>query len=234
MYTGEMVESLQILSGPTAGRMTWPMPTAEERTGDGEGVIVARAKRVILRTLSRDDLPDLSAWASNTFLEEMVGSEFLHTYRHLFRESPAFLDIVRADPSQLNLVIVARGWDKPVGMVRLFNIHREDGYAFFETMVAEPRALRSGFGIEGSKLLAYYAIDVMGLRRLEAKVYERNLLSINTMKRRGWQLEGVLRQAICYRGRYENLLVFGILRDEIAAQKLDDTWTAVYHPLPAA
>lgn len=234
MYTSQTSLEMDFLAGAAPAPTAWMAPARDDRDASAEGVIVARAKRVILRTLSRDDLPHLSAWASSAFLEEMVGSEFLHTYKNLYRESPAFLDVVRADPTQLNLVIVARGWDQPVGMVRLFNIHREDGYAFFETMVAEPRALRSGFGIEGSKLLAYYAIDVMGLRRLEAKVYERNLLSINTMKRRGWQLEGVLRQAVRYRGRHENLLVFGILRDEIAAQKRDDTWTAVYHPLSAA
>jgi RimJ/RimL family protein N-acetyltransferase len=234
MYSIEMVESRNLLAGPATGLLPCPASTTAAPAADGEGVIFARAKRVALRTLSREDLPHLSEWARSAFLEEMVGSEFLLAYRTLYRESPAFLDVLRADPSQLNLVIVAEGWDRPVGLVRLFNIHREDGYAFFETMVAEPRALRLGFGIEASKLLAYYAIDVMRLRRLEAKVYEHNLLSINTMKRRGWQLEGALRQAVRHRGRYEDLLVFGILRDEIEAQKRGDRWTAVYHPRSAA
>lgn len=234
MYSTGMVEHRDLLAGPTTGPRPQPAPRLDEPSSDADGVILARAERVALRMLARDDLPYLSEWARSAFLEEMVGSEFLHTYRALYRESPAFLDALRADPSQLNLVIVAAGWDKPVGMVRLFNIHREDGYAFFETMVAEARALRLGFGIEASKLLAYYAIDVMGLRRLEAKVYEHNRLSVNTMRRRGWQLEGVLRQAVRYRDRSEDLLVFGILRAEIEAQRRRDRWTAVYHPLPAA
>lgn len=228
MYTTQTSPEIESLTGIAPARTAWPLRTSDHGVPDGEGVIFARGRRVVLRTLGRADLPHLSDWARSAFLQEMVGSELLHTFRTIYRGSPDFLDMLRADASQLNLVIVAEGWDKPVGLVRLFNIHREDGYAFFETMIAEGRALRLGFGIEASKLLAYYAIDVMGLRRLEAKVYEHNRLSINTMKRRGWQLEGTLRQAVRYRGRHENLLVFGILRDEIAAQKLDDCWTPVY------
>ena len=234
MYSTQTRSEIEFQADDVFAPTASPTSAWDDDGPDAEGVIFARGRRVVLRTLRRADLPVLSQWARSAFLREMVGSELLHTYRTIYRESPAFLDMLRADASQLNLVIVAPGWDRPVGMVRLFNVHREDGYAFFETMIAEGRALRLGFGIEASKLLAYYAIDVMGLRRLEAKVYEHNLLSINTMKRRGWQLEGTLRQAVLHHGRYENLLVFGILRDEIEAQKLDDSWTPVYPAFPGA
>jgi ribosomal-protein-alanine N-acetyltransferase len=202
-----------------------PAPALEGRT-------VARGKRVYLRTLAPADLPRLGAWAADPFLEEMVGSDLLHTFREVYRGSPAFLDWLRADASQLVLVIVARKTEQAVGLVRLFNVHRREGYAFLETMVADRAALRSGYGIEGSKLVAYYAVDVMGLRRLEAKVYPYNLLSVNTMKRRRWQQEGVLRQATMHRGEPCDLLVFGILREEILANKQDDDWTPAYFPLP--
>jgi RimJ/RimL family protein N-acetyltransferase len=38
-------------------------------------------------------------------------------------------------------------------------------------------------------------MDVLGLRRLEAKVYEYNVLSMNSLARNGFRQEGVLRQA---------------------------------------
>ncbi len=208
----------------------WTRPATTMEARDGR--VVARGKRVYLRTLTAADLPQLAAWAGDAFLEEMVGSDLLQTFRDVYRGSPAFLDALRTDRSQLVLVIVARKTEQPVGLVRLFNVHRQEGYAFLETMVADRAALRSGYGIEGSKLIAYYAVDVMALRRLEAKVYPYNLLSVNTMKRRRWQQEGVLRQATMYRGQPCDLLVFGILRDEILANKLDDDWMPAYFPLP--
>ena len=192
----------------------------------------AVGKRVYARALRSADLPYLSAWADDPLLEEMVGSEFFDSFVRDYGRAPAFLDAVRADRSQINMMICTREGDRPIGLVRLFNLHRRDGYAFLETIVADTRALRLGYGIEGSKLIAYWAIDVLKLRRLEAKVYPWNRLSINTMKRRGWKLEGVLRDAVFHEGDYRDLLVFGILAHEIEANKADDDWTPVYHTVP--
>ena len=194
--------------------------------------IFAVGKRVYARALRVSDLPHLSAWAADPMLEEMVGSELFTQFIEVYRRSPVFLDALRADHTQVNMVICTREGDRPLGLVRLFNIHRREGYAFLETIIADPRALRLGYGIEGSKLIAYWAIDVLMLRRLEAKVYPWNRLSVNTMKRRGWQLEGVLREAVFHEGEYRDLLVFGILAHEIAANKADDDWTPVYQTVP--
>jgi RimJ/RimL family protein N-acetyltransferase len=194
--------------------------------------VFAVGKRVYARALRPSDLPHLAAWAVDPLLEEMVGSELFTQFVEVHRRSASFLDALRADRTQVNMVICTREGDRPLGLVRLFNIHRREGYAFLETIVADPRALRLGYGIEGSKLIAYWAIDVLKLRRLEAKVYPWNRLSINTMKRRGWKLEGILREAVYHEGEYHDLLVFGILAHEIAANKADDDWTPVYQTVP--
>ena len=194
--------------------------------------VFALGKRVCMRALRESDLELLSAWAADPLLEEMVGSELFQQFVEVYGKSAAFLEALRADRTQINMVICTREGERPLGLVRLFNIHRREGYAFLETIVGDPRALRMGCGIEASKLIAYWAVDVLKLRRLEAKVYPWNKLSINTMKRRGWKLEGALRQAVYKDGTYHDLLVFGILADEINANKADDDWTPTYYTVP--
>jgi RimJ/RimL family protein N-acetyltransferase len=208
------------------------LPAAPPHTQHVADDVFAVGKRVYARALRASDLPYLSAWADDPLIQEMVGSELFRDFVDVYDRSTAFLDALRADRTQINMVVCTREGDRPIGLVRLFNLHLRDGYAFLETIVADTRALRSGYGIEGSKLIAYWAIDVLKLRRLEAKVYPWNRLSINTMKRRGWQLEGVLREAVFHGGEYRDLLVFGILAHEIAANKADDDWTPVYHTVP--
>ena len=202
----------------------FPTPTADD--------VFAVGKRVYARALRLSDLPHLTAWAADPLLEQMVGSELFTEFVEVHRRSASFIEALRRDRTQVNMVICTRDGDRPLGLVRLFNIHRREGYAFLETIIADPRALRLGYGIEGSKLIAYWATDVLKLRRLEAKVYPWNRLSINTMKRRGFKLEGVLREAVYRDGDYHDLLVFGILAHEIAANKTDDDWTPVYHTVP--
>jgi len=115
-----------------------------------------------------------------------------------------------------------------VGVVRLFNIHLQEGYCFLETIITDPRAMKRGFGVEAGKLISYYGVDVLGLRRIEAKVYEYNVLSMNSLRRNGFRQEGVLRQAGFDGERYWDLVIFGILKEEIEAQRKKDK---VYLPL---
>jgi RimJ/RimL family protein N-acetyltransferase len=194
-----------------------------------QGIVISRGLRVYLRTMTPDDLQHLSGWVDDPFLERMVGSEFLHSYKHVWDKSPAFYEAVLNDPTQVALMIEAyQGWTKPVGVVRLFNIHLLEGYAFLETIITDMRAMKRGFGIEAAKLIAYYGMDVLGLRRLEAKVYEYNVLSMNSLRRNGFRQEGVLRQAGYDGERYWDLVIFGILKDEIEAVRRRDK---VYLPL---
>ena len=194
-----------------------------------QGVVISRGLRVYLRTMMPQDLDHLASWVDDPFLERMVGSEFLQSYKHVWDKSPRFYEAVLNDPTQVALVIEAyRGFTKPVGVVRLFNIHLLEGYAFLETIIADVRAMKRGFGIEAAKLIAYYGLDVLGLRRLEAKVYEYNVLSMNSLRRNGFRQEGVLRQAGFDGERYWDLVIFGILKDEIEAVRRRDK---VYLPL---
>jgi RimJ/RimL family protein N-acetyltransferase len=182
-------------------------------------IVITRGLRVYLRTFTRADLHHLAGWVDDPFIERMVGSEFLHAFKHDWDKAPAFHDAVLNDPTQVVLMVEARrsGWPRPVGLVRLFNIHLHEGYAFLETIIAHQRAMRRGFGVEAGKLISYYGVDVLGLRRIEAKVYEYNVLSMNSLKRNGFVQEGVLRQAGFDGSRYWDVVVFGVLKDEIDA-----------------
>jgi len=185
-----------------------------------QGVVIVRGKRVYLRTLAPGDLDYISEWAEDPFLERMVGSEFLHAYKHVYDKDPAFYDAVLTDPTQVVLVVMAnRDWTKPLGLVRLFNIHLLEGYAFLEAMITDQKALRKGFGVEAGELISCYGIDVLGLRRIEAKVYEYNRLSINSLKRHGFKQEGVLRKAGYQGGQYWDVVVLGILKEELEEQR---------------
>jgi RimJ/RimL family protein N-acetyltransferase len=191
---------------------------SRRRTG-----VVSRGTRVYLRTLQPDDLDYLSDWSEDPVIERLVGSEFLNAYKTVYDKDPSFYDAVLLDTAQVVLVVEAnRGWDKPIGLARLFNIHLLEGYCFLEVMLTDPRAIRRGFGVEAGKLISYYGVDVLGLRRIEAKVYEYNRLSANSLRRNGFQQEGLLRKAGYQEGQYWDVLVFGILKDEIDEQRKRD------------
>jgi [ribosomal protein S5]-alanine N-acetyltransferase len=220
------------LLGNVIGVADPPLDATASTRRPTAGVVISRGTRVYLRTFTPDDLVWLAEWVEDPFLERMVGSEFLHAFKHDWDKAPGFHAAVMHDPTQIVLMVEAyHGWNKPVGVVRLFNIHLLEGYAFLETIVTDRRAMRHGYGVEAGKLISYYGVDVLGLRRLEAKAYAYNVLSLNTLRRNGFRQEGVLRQAGFDGTRHWDVVVFGILKDEIEAVRKRDK---VYLPLDPA
>jgi RimJ/RimL family protein N-acetyltransferase/anti-anti-sigma regulatory factor len=185
------------------------------------GVLVATST-MALHLPAWDDLAYFDQWAAEPLLDQMLGSSVLYRCRHLGAYNADFVAQVSADPTSLTVLIVPAETGRPVGFVRLYQMNLVERFGFLETAVADVRALRRGWGIAASRLLLSYAMDVLDLQRVEAKVYEYNVLSINALKRNGFVREGALRQARDYDGRRWDLLVYGILRDEMAAQRERD------------
>jgi RimJ/RimL family protein N-acetyltransferase len=204
----------------------------EVASGHGEGASpaspgteITRNRCIHLRTFTPADLDHLSRWADDAHLSRMVGSELLQVYKDVYERDASFYDAVLVDPTQIVFIIMANdGSPEPVGLVRLFNIHQSEGYAGIETIVGDRRASWRGFGVQASRLMAYYGVDVLGLRRFEAKAYEYNPLSINTLKRNGFTHEGTLRKASWRDGRYWDILVFGVLKEEIEDRRRQDRY----------
>src|SRR5207237_7178897 len=115
----------------------------------------------------------------------------------------------------------------PVGFLRLYGIQLAQGFAFLETVMATREAVRRGWGISASRLLLAWACDVLRLHRIEAKVYAYNTLSINSLRRNGFQQEGVLREARTYDGQRWDVHVFSILDAEMRAQRAAETFPSM-------
>jgi RimJ/RimL family protein N-acetyltransferase/anti-anti-sigma regulatory factor len=191
----------------------------------GETPLVARSARLGLRQPTWDELSLFARWADDRYLDEMVGSDLLYRCRHLGRDHADFVAEIFASPTSLTLVVEPlESPGQPVGFVRLYDIQLAEGIAFLETVVTTRESLRKGWGVEASRLLLAYAMDVLGIRRVEAKVYAYNVLSANALRRNGFREEGVLRAAHRYHGERWDILVFSILEDELRAQRTRETF----------
>jgi len=182
--------------------------------------MLASTARIGLRRPTWDELALFGRWAADRCLDEMVGSELLYRCRHLGAYHPDFVSEVLASPTSLTLFvepIASPG--HPVGFVRLYDIQLAERIGFLETVVTTGESLRKGWGVESSRLLLAYAMDALGIHRVEAKAYSYNVLSANALRRNGFRQEGVLRGAHRYQGQRWDILVFAILAEEMRAQR---------------
>jgi RimJ/RimL family protein N-acetyltransferase len=197
-----------------------PIEVVRDEGADAGDLVAVRAAAFALRRPRWEDLTLFEEWAFDAHLRTMVGSELLYRCRHLGPYHPEFATSVLHHPTSLTLMVQAlRGQEPPLGFVRLFGIHLGQGFAFLEAALVSRHALRRGWGVAASRLLSFYAQDVLGVRRLEAKAYDYNRLSINALRRNGFIQEGVLRRAAVRRDLASDILVFGIVEDEIREQR---------------
>jgi RimJ/RimL family protein N-acetyltransferase len=196
-----------------------PVEAGSEESSSDAPWVVMQTESLILRRPRWEDLAFFEQWARDPLLKTMVGSELLYRCRYLGPFHPEFAVSVLHHPTSLTFIVQAAQGQDPLGFVRLYGIHLGQGFGFLETAIVSRQALRRGWGVTASRLLLIYAQDLLGLRRVEAKAYDYNRLSINALRRNGFKQEGVLRGAAVHHGVPCDIAVFGILDEEMREQR---------------
>jgi RimJ/RimL family protein N-acetyltransferase/anti-anti-sigma regulatory factor len=231
LVDARLIEELE-LAPSTAGGVS---PAGRVDRAGGRPIIAA-AGRVSLGQPDLGDVAAFRAWGGDGFVDQMVGSHLLYRSRHAATDA-AVLDAIAHDPRAVTAVVrTVAGDGEPLGLVRLHEVDLVAGFAFLETVVVEPRAMRRGVGIEAARLLVAYGMDALGIRRVEAKVFAYNLLSINALRRNGFRQEGVLREARMYEQQAWDILVFSILHGEMRRERASEGFPsfALFGPDPAS
>jgi ribosomal-protein-alanine N-acetyltransferase len=224
-----IVSGAAVHAAALRARMVEELPAAMESPSEDVTVVasdvhaaappLATTARIILRQPTWDELALFERWAQDPLLDQMVGSDLLYQCRHLGAYHPDFVAAVFADPTAITAVVQPRGAESPVGFVRLYGICLPQQFGFLETAMASVASVRRAWGIDASRVFLAYAVDTLGLERIEAKVYAYNVLSANSLRRNGFAEEGVLRGARTYDGQRWDIGVFSILADEMRAQR---------------
>jgi [ribosomal protein S5]-alanine N-acetyltransferase len=112
-----------------------------------------------------------------------------------------------------NLAITLRGSGELIGGCGLDQIRLDQRNARLGYWIAHPH-WRNGFASEASSLLISAAFRELGLHRIHAGVFPDNPRSMRLLRRLGFRREGRTREDRIVDGRYRDLILFGLLRQE--------------------
>jgi RimJ/RimL family protein N-acetyltransferase len=71
-----------------------------------------------------------------------------------------------------------------------------------------------GYATEAARVVVAYAFETLGLRRVHARHFARNPASGRVMEKIGMRHEGMMRQHLRRWERFEDVVLYGILREE--------------------
>ncbi len=78
-----------------------------------------------------------------------------------------------------------------------------------------------GYGHEAMKLLKAWSFDVLGFHRAWLDCKDYNARALHLYETEGMLREGLIRETIVTNGRYENLVILGMLAREYQARKAE-------------
>ncbi len=171
-----------------------------------------RTARLTLRPFRLEDAKDVQRLAGSKAIadttarvphpyEDGMAEEWIKTHKNLFRRRKALIyAVTRTDTGRL---VGAMGLE-----LHLANERAEIGYWIGR------RYWNRGYATEAAEAMLMYGFTELGLQKIYAHHFERNPSSGRVMQKIGMKREGLLRRHFKKGERFENLIFYGILREE--------------------
>jgi RimJ/RimL family protein N-acetyltransferase len=173
-----------------------------------------KGKNVLLRPVKRSDISYFLKWFNDP---EVI--QYLEMYLPMTEMSEEKfieeLGTTRARSDALFVIEVIEGKStKPIGNCGLGQINPKDHNAQLGIAIGEKDYWGKSYGTEAARLLIDYGFQQLNLHRISSAAFAFNERSIKLHKKLGFQEEGRLRQAMFKNGQYNDLMVFGLLKEE--------------------
>jgi RimJ/RimL family protein N-acetyltransferase len=101
-----------------------------------------------------------------------------------------------------------------VGVVVLHDLEPENESVGFRIALAGPHVYGRGFGTEMTRLVVGYALDAVGVHRVELEVYTHNPRARHVYEKCGFVVEGRRRDALVWDGERYDVFGMAILRSD--------------------
>lgn len=167
-------------------------------------------RTVTLRPVEQRDLGLLVEWRN----DPRNWAQFFNRFPLSLDQQQAFYSKLQASATKKLFMICLQG-DEPIGTVGLDHLDPTNQSAEFGNMLIGPSEhLGKGYAREAAELLIGFCFRQLNLRRLYLYVFEDNARARTLYEALGFQVEGTLRQAHFAEGRFKNLVLMSLLRDE--------------------
>jgi RimJ/RimL family protein N-acetyltransferase len=171
-------------------------------------------EHVYLRALEVADAPSIAPWFNDSEI-----NRFMQRHQPLsMHAEEEFLRGMSNDETDVRLGIVRKADDQLIGTAGLHPEFRCRS-ARFGIVIGDKSAWDRGIGTAVTRMMVAHAFETLNLNRVWLHVYEYNPRGVHVYQKVGFRTEGQLRQETYRDGRYWDVIVMGLLRDEWARAK---------------
>jgi diamine N-acetyltransferase len=175
--------------------------------------------RIRFRGVERSDLPTFVIWLNDPAVKQGV---MIHHPFSQAEEENWYEEMIKLPIDQHVMGIEARETDsedgeeqwKLIGSLAFNEIDWRNRAAEFGIMIGDKNYWNRGYGTEAVRLLVNHGFTTLNLNRIFLRVFENNPRAIRAYEKAGFIHEGRLRQAEFRDGKYIDILMMSLLKDE--------------------
>lgn len=175
-------------------------------------------ERIRLRAVERDDLKKYHEWLNDP---EVTRGLAMNLPLSMVDEESWFNAMSQRRPSEKPFAIdikKGKNW-KLIGSCGFHNIEDQNRCGEVGIVIGDKTEWNKGYGTETMTLLQQHGFETLNLNRVYLRVYADNVRAVRSYEHAGFVLEGRLREANYKHGKYEDVLLMGVLRSEYVKRK---------------
>lgn len=170
-------------------------------------------ERIRLRAVERDDLKKYHEWLNDP---EVTRGLALYLPLSMADEENWFDAMTKRDPNEKPFAIEikkGKNW-KLIGNCGFHALENQNRCGEVGIVIGDKTEWNKGYGAEAMTLLQRHGFETLNLNRVYLQVYADNVRAVRSYEHAGFVLEGRLREANYKHGKYEDVLLMGVLRSE--------------------
>ncbi|MBC8103699.1 MAG: GNAT family N-acetyltransferase [Cytophagales bacterium] len=163
---------------------------------------------ITLAPLTPEMLPNYIRWFADTDVTRYLGVSHCPT---LAMEQAWFEEMAKSDTSIVWAILVE---DQHIGSTGIHQINWRNQRAITGNVIGDKTQWGKGYGSEAVRLRTAYAFTNTTLEKLETEAFAENIGSRRCLEKAGYRQYGVARRHVFRAGKWHNMWLADLLRDE--------------------
>jgi len=169
-------------------------------------------KKVGIRALEKKDLDHQMQWVNDPEITKNLSSFFL--YPTSKEQEEKWLEDIHNFNSTDKIFAFETKEGVYLGNIGLHRINWKDRHAELAIAIGKKEDWDKGYGTDATLTLLDFAFNRMNLHRIYLRVWDFNQRAIKSYEKCGFKKEGILREGHFEDGKYHDVIMMGILKEE--------------------
>ncbi|KJS87976.1 MAG: hypothetical protein JM58_02430 [Peptococcaceae bacterium BICA1-8] len=183
-----------------------------------------KGRKIIMRQPQVKDAPILQKWYMDKEFRQLYDAYSSISLDSILQEIQETSNLDDPKAARVNFIVLQKRDELPIGVAGIRNIDRQNGNAEIVLGIGEKEKRLAGYGIDMMIVLLDIVFYQLGFEKCYLHVHDNNDLGLNSALNFGFKAEGRLRKHSLVEGKYVDLWILAILKDEYEELPIVPKW----------